>query len=124
MKISRPLWRALVLVFALGAFLAANGIAAEKKQAPKAAKPAAAKNKEMPPPVRMGLEPKAMEILKAACDRLAAARTMQFTTVVTYENPNRFGTPLAYTTKSEVTLQRPDKLKVLTPHDGPASEFV
>lgn len=72
----------------------------------------------------MGLEPKAMEILKAACDRLAATRTMQFTAVVTYENPSRFGTPLAYTTKSEVTLQRPDKLKVLTPYDGPASEFV
>jgi len=43
--------------------------------------------------------------------------------VVTYENPSRLGTPLAYTTKSEVTLQRPDKLRVITVGDGPASEF-
>jgi hypothetical protein len=28
-----------------------------------------------------------------------------------------------YTTRSEVTLQRPDKLRVITPGDGPASEF-
>ena len=31
--------------------------------------------------------------------------------------------PLVYTTTSEVTLQRPDKLRVITPGDGPASEF-
>ncbi|MRR58641.1 MAG: DUF2092 domain-containing protein, partial [Deltaproteobacteria bacterium] len=43
--------------------------------------------------------------------------------VVTHENPSRLGTPLAYTTKSEVTLQRPDKLRVITPGDGPATEF-
>jgi hypothetical protein len=48
---------------------------------------------------------------------------MRFTAVVTYENPCRFGTPLAYTTKSDVTVQRPDKLRVITPADGPASEF-
>jgi len=73
--------------------------------------------------VQMTIEPKAMEILKAACDRLAAARSMNFTAVVTYENPSRLGPPLAYTTKSEVTLQRPDKLRVITPADGPATEF-
>ena len=71
----------------------------------------------------MGLEPKAIEILKAASSRLAAARTMSFTAVVSYESPSRLGTPLVYTTKSEVTLQRPDKLRVITPGDGPASEF-
>ena len=48
---------------------------------------------------------------------------MSFTAVVTYESPSRLGTPLAYTTKSEVTLKRPDKLRVVTPGDGPASEF-
>jgi hypothetical protein len=62
-------------------------------------------------------------LLKAACSRLAAARTMAFTAVVTYESPSRLGPPLAYTTKSEVTLQRPDKLRVITSGDGPASEF-
>src|SRR4029453_12518147 len=40
-----------------------------------------------------------------------------------YENPSRLGAPLVYTTKSEVTVQRPDKLKVITSGDGPASEF-
>jgi hypothetical protein len=61
--------------------------------------------------------------LQAASSRLAAARAMRFTAVVTYESPSRLGTPLAYTTKSEVTLQRPDKLQVLTSGDGPPSEF-
>jgi hypothetical protein len=59
----------------------------------------------------MVIEPKAIEILKAASSRLAAARTVSFTAVVSYESPSRLGTPLVYTTKSEVTLQRPDKLR-------------
>jgi hypothetical protein len=65
------------------------------------------------------LEPKAIAILKAASDRLAAARTMTFTAIVTYESPARTLQPLAYTTLSKVTLQRPDKLRVITPGDGP-----
>jgi hypothetical protein len=69
------------------------------------------------------LEPKAIEILKAFGARLAAARAMSFTAVITYESINRQGLPLAYMTRSEVTLQRPDKLRVITPGDGPASEF-
>jgi hypothetical protein len=69
------------------------------------------------------LEPKAMELLKAASDRLAAARTMSFTAVVSYENPSVFGPPLVYTTTSAVTVQRPDKLRVITPGDGQATEF-
>ncbi len=69
------------------------------------------------------IEPKAVEILKAACDKLAAAHAMSFTALVTYESPSRLGFPLAYGTKSEVLFQRPNKLRVLTPGDGPASEF-
>ena len=90
---------------------------------PVPAKPAPSQSQEEPPPVRMGLEPKAMEILKAASNRLAAARTMNFTAVTTYESPSRLGTPIAYTTTSNVTLQRPDKLRVITLGDGPATEF-
>jgi hypothetical protein len=72
----------------------------------------------------LGLEPKAIELLKAACNRLAAANTMSFTAVVTYESPSLLASlPLAYTTKSDVTMQRPDKLRVITAGDGPASEF-
>src|SRR6516225_5071869 len=84
-------------------------------------------NAQTPPPpatpARPALEPKAIDILKAACSRLAAAHTMAFTAVVAYESPSRLGPPLVYTTKSEVTMQRPDKLRVITLGDGPASEF-
>ena len=118
----KPLWRIVLFLFALVAFLAASGNAAETKKGSKASKPDKSMSKA-PPPVKMELEPKAIEILKAACDKLAAARTMSFTAVVTYESPSRLGTPLAYTTKSEVTLKRPDKLRVVTVADGPASEF-
>ncbi len=69
------------------------------------------------------LEAKAIELLKATSARLAAARTMTFTAVVSYESPSVFGPPLVYTTHSDVTLQRPDKLRVITPADGPATEF-
>jgi hypothetical protein len=48
---------------------------------------------------------------------------MRFTAVVTSENPTLLGPPLAYSTRSGVTVQRPDKLRVITTCDGPASEF-
>jgi hypothetical protein len=73
--------------------------------------------------ITTGLEPKAVEILKATSAQLAAAKTMSFTAVISYENPSTFGPPLVYTTKNEVTLARPDKLRVVTPADGPRSEF-
>jgi hypothetical protein len=47
----------------------------------------------------------------------------RFTAVVSYESPSRPGPPLVYTTRSDVVLQRPDKLRVITPGDGSASEF-
>ena len=40
-----------------------------------------------------------------------------------FENLTRQGAPLGYTAKYEVTLQRPDKLRVLKPADGPANGF-
>jgi hypothetical protein len=55
--------------------------------------------------------------------RLAAAHAVTFTALSTEESPTRHGPPLAYTTLSDVTLQRPDKLRVITAGDGPASEF-
>ena len=69
------------------------------------------------------LEPKAIELLKATSARLAAAHTLSFTAVEIFEHPSRHGHPLAYATKSDVTLQRPDKLRVIVAGDGPASEF-
>jgi hypothetical protein len=115
--------RSLMLALALVPFLAAGGNAGETKEAPKASKPPKSMSKEASPVVQLTLEPKAIDLLKSACSRLAAARTMSFTAVVSYESPSRLGPPLVYTTRSEVTLQRPDKLRVVTPGDGPASEF-
>ena len=69
------------------------------------------------------LEARALDIVKAMSARLAAAQTMSFTATSTYESPSRLGAPLAYTVLSQVTMQRPDKLRVISPGDGPASEF-
>jgi hypothetical protein len=84
----------------------------------------AAPNAPALPEPALGLEPKAIELLKAACSRLAAASTMSFTTVVSYESPSLLAAlPLVYTTKSDVTVQKPNKLRVITAGDGPATEF-
>jgi hypothetical protein len=119
----KPRRRRLWLVFALLACFAAGATRGEGQQGPQAAPPAMSPIEEAPPAVQLTLEPKAVDLLQAASRRLAAARSLRFTAVVTYESPSRLGTPLAYTTKSEVTLQRPDKLRVLTSGDGPPSEF-
>ena len=74
-------------------------------------------------PQQMVLEPRAMDLLKAASQRLAAAKAMTFTAIVSYEHPSQLGPPLVYTIRYDVTMQRPDKLKVIEPGDGPASEF-
>ena len=80
-------------------------------------------SKKSPAPRQMILEQRAMDLLKAVCDRLAAAKSMTFTAVVSYEYPSQLGPPIVYTSRYDVTMQRPDKLKVIMPGDGPASEF-
>ena len=89
----------------------------QKKAAPSGDQAAVA------PQAGPALEPKAIEILKATSSRLAAARTVTFTAVEFFEGSSRHGHPLSFTTKSEVALQRPDKLRVITSADGPATEF-
>jgi hypothetical protein len=42
---------------------------------------------------------------------------------VNYEFPSRLGAPLVYTVRNDVTMQRPDKLRIITPGDGPASDL-
>ena len=93
---------------------AAKPVKAAASTSTKAAAPAAGK------PV---FEQRALDLLKAMSDRLMAARSLSFTAQVTYEHPSRLGPPLAFMTISEVLMQRPDKLRVLTLGDGPASEF-
>jgi hypothetical protein len=107
--------------------LAATHAAAQS--APPAAKPAppakAAKSAKQPaaPEYKLVIEPRAMDLLKATSARLAAAKSMSFTATVNYEYPSKLGPPIAYTMRYDVTMQRPDKLKVVMPGDGPASEF-
>lgn len=104
---------------ALFGVLLAAGSSAQTTKTPKAANAAS----DPPLSYQPGLEPKAIEILKAASARLAAAHSLAFTAVVSYEGPSLLGPPLIYSTKSQVTVRRPDKLKVITLGDGPPSEF-
>ena len=92
---------------------------AEKAPA-KATKPA---KKPAASDFKLILEPRAMDLLKATSDKLAAAKSMSFTAVVGYEYPSKLGPPLVYSTRYDVTMQRPDKLRILIPGDGPASEY-
>jgi hypothetical protein len=115
-----PALRAAVV--ALGVCLASSGNAQQhanalSKIAAKHAQQAAA------PDFQPGLDQHALDVIKAACERLAAAKSMAFTAIVSYESPSRLGPPLIYSTKSEVLMQRPDKLRVITLGDGPRSEF-
>jgi hypothetical protein len=72
---------------------------------------------------RAPIEPKALDILKAACKALVDAKTMSFTAVNTYEKAALNGQPLYYATHNQVTLQRPNKLRVITLGDGIPDEF-
>ncbi|MCX5738083.1 MAG: DUF2092 domain-containing protein, partial [Proteobacteria bacterium] len=103
----------LAILIAVG-LLATAAHAADKKAA---AKPAAA------PAAAASLEPKAVDLLKASSATLAAADSMSFTAVVSYESPSLLGPALVYTTKTDVLMQRPNKLRAITSGDGPASEF-
>jgi hypothetical protein len=108
---------------AFAAFLGTAGWAPSTPAATPAAKGGASSRSGPAPKVEMVREPRALDILKASSDRLAAARSMSFTAVVTYEYPSQLGPPIAYTTTADVLMQRPDRLRVITLGDGPASEF-
>jgi hypothetical protein len=110
-------------LIALGVLLAHDGRAAQSQPSSQAPKAKGARSAAAAATVEPKLEPKAIEVLQAMSQRLAAAHAMTFTAVSTVESPTRLGPPLAYTTRSEVALLRPDKLRVITAGDGPASEF-
>ena len=123
-------WRGRTLALAVGLFVTVAATAQTpppdgKQAAPpaKAAKSAKSAKKPAAPGYKLVLEPKAMELLKATSARLAAAKSMTFTATVGYEFPSKLGPPIAYTMRYDVTMQRPDKLKIVMPGDGPASEF-
>jgi hypothetical protein len=85
------------------------------------AKPAV--KKKAAPVDKPALEARAVELLKATSARLAAAKAMSFTATVSYEHPSRLGPPLVFTSRYEVAMQRPERLRVINLGDGPASEF-
>ena len=109
------------LALLIGAALAWPA-AAQTTAAP-AAKPAAKKAAAKPSPFKAVLEPRAVELLKGMSARLAAAKSLSFTAVASYEYPSRLGPPIVYTMRYDVALQRPNQLKVVVPGDGPATEF-
>lgn len=107
------------LALMLGAALAASAAA----QTPPAAKAAAPAAKAAPQPAQPVIEQRAVDLLQATSARLAAAKSLAFTAVASYEYPSRLGPPIVYTVRYDVALQRPNQLKVVIPGDGPASEF-
>jgi len=119
----RDLVCARTLLVALSLLVVAGASAQQPPGTPSAPAPAPSAPPAAQPAPAPALEPKAIEVLKASSSRLAAARTMSFTAVVSYESPSRLGPALVYATRSLVTLQRPDKLRVIQTGDGPASEF-
>jgi hypothetical protein len=114
-------FRKALLSLAMMSLIAGTGLA--QSAAPQTANKRSASKKPTPAAPALQLEPKALDILKAASDRLAGAHTVSFTAVELFEQSTRQGVPLGYTAKYEVTLERPDKLRVLKPGDGPANGF-
>ena len=114
----RGQWSGRALTLVLGV-LVTVGAYAQQPTAP----PSGTEGSSEEQPASTALEAQAIDLLKATSSRLAAARSMSFTAVSSYESPSLVGRPLVYTTRSEVLLQRPDKLRVITPGDGPAAEF-
>src|SRR5947207_15376856 len=113
----------VLLVMALGVVLVAPSAQAKPAAAKKKVKAAAAEASPAPE-ATPSLEPKAIEVLKAASNRLAAAHTLKLNAIHFYESSSRCGHPLAITTKSEVTIQWPDKLRVIMSDDRPAYEVL
>ena len=111
----------LAMAATAGAQTAAPASPAKPAPAAKATKPAA--KKPAPSGFKYVVEPRAMELLKAMSARLASAQSMSFTATVGYEYPSKAGPALVYTMRYDVTMKRPDKLRILMPGDGPASEF-
>ncbi|MFZ0884275.1 MAG: DUF2092 domain-containing protein [Candidatus Acidiferrales bacterium] len=122
MKTGLNIFVETLLLSLLALSMLAVAATAQTTSAPAHKKTAQTKKLSATPP-KPDLDPKAIELLQAVSARLAAAHTLSFTAVQLSESPSRQGPPLAYATKSDATLERPDKLSVITSGDGPASQF-
>lgn len=110
------LLKILTLAIAVICFTGEAHVLAKGKQAPAAQK--APSTQKAP-----AIEPEALALVKAMSDKLAEAKSIAFVATGAFDVPARNGHPLFYTTRSEVLLVRPDKLRVIVPGDGPPSEF-
>jgi hypothetical protein len=69
------------------------------------------------------IEPKAIELLKAMGQRIAGASSLSFTVRRAFDEISGNGQPLLYMVATDVTLKRPNGLRVITTGDGPREEF-
>lgn len=69
------------------------------------------------------IDPKALDLLREMSDVLARAKSLSFSVRRAFDEPAANGQPLFYMIATDVVLQRPDRLKVVTTGDGPPSEF-
>jgi hypothetical protein len=115
---SRFLWLSALAIVGLCTFSGLGGIPPARAEEP-AAKSAAPGEKT----AAVAIEPKALALIKDLSETLAKAGSISFHVRRAFDEPAANGQPLVYYIASEVTLQRPDKLKIVTPGDGPASEF-
>lgn len=70
------------------------------------------------------IEPEAVALLRQAGETLAAARSFSFTATAMHEAPTAEGQPVFYTQRSRIDFARPNRLRVTTIDNGPASVFV
>ncbi len=117
MKAVHPAAALAVVLFALGA----QGAGATEVPATPSGK-AEATRPGWTPEAQV-LEAKAVAVLKAASARLASARALSFSAVIADEAQSRLGPPLLYASRSDVVLQRPDRLRVVTTGAAPRSDL-
>ena len=102
---------------------AAAQTAAAPAASAKATQAAPARKAAKATPSRPVLEQRAVDLLHSMSQRLGAAKSLSFTAVASYEYPSRLGPPIVYSVRYDVSLQRPNQLKIVVPGDGPAFEF-
>ena len=88
--------------------------AGDAQRVPQAAAKTVSRNSLVVTEVKPTLEPRAIDLFKAASGRLAAAHSMSFTAEVTYESASRSGHTARLHDEVRRVMQRPDKLRVIT----------
>lgn len=79
---------------------------------------------QSPPKQLPAIEQGALDIVKAMSTKLASSKTLQFQVRVQSEAPSVDGITVVYTSNTEFSLQRPNKLAVLSSGQGMPSELI